>query len=308
MPIKVKQNLAATQVLEDENIFVMTEKRAITQDIRPLKVLVLNLMPDKQTTETQILRKLSNTPLQIEVEFLQTATYQATHTDSSYLDEMYTTYDEIKDDYFDGLIITGAPLAFVDYEEVEYWDELAEIMEWSKKHVHCTLYLCWAAFAGLYYHYDIRKIFYDKKISGVYEHQILNKKSPLFRGFDDVFFAPQSREIGIDKNDVLAQPKLELMAEGEVPGVTIVKTVDSRQFYVFCHLEYDSDTLKKEYLRDVDKGLGPEIPENYFPDDDPSKDPVVNWRSAGQLFYTNWINYYVYQTTPYDVTEVKDED
>ena len=195
MPIKVKQNLAATQVLEDENIFVMTEKRAITQDIRPLKVLVLNLMPDKQTTETQILRKLSNTPLQIEVEFLQTATYQATHTDSSYLDEMYTTYDNIKDDYFDGLIITGAPLAFVDYEEVEYWDELAEIMEWSKKHVHCTLYLCWAAFAGLYYHYDIRKIFYDKKISGVYEHQILNKKSPLFRGFDDVFFAPQSREI-----------------------------------------------------------------------------------------------------------------
>lgn len=307
MPIKVQQNLAATDILENENIFVMTEKRAITQDIRPLRVLVLNLMPTKVETETQILRKLSNTPLQIEVEFLQTATYQSTHTDADYLNQFYTTFDEVKDDYYDGLIITGAPLEEVRYEDVEYWDELVDIMKWSKKHVHCTFYLCWAAFAGLYYHYGIDRIYFNKKISGIYSHRILNKKSPLFRGFDDIFYAPHSRGIGISRDDILAQPKLELMAESDVAGVTIVKSEDSRQFYVFCHTEYDSDTLKKEYERDVEKGLNPEIPENYFPDDDSTRDPIVNWRAAGQLLYTNWINYYVYQTTPYDVNEVQNE-
>lgn len=307
MPIKVKQNLSATEVLENENIFVMTENRAITQDIRPLKVLVLNLMPEKEVTETQILRKLSNTPLQIEVEFVQTATYKSKHTDSSYLDEMYTTYDQVKDQYFDGMIITGAPLDFIKYEEVDYWEELVEIMEWTKKHVHSVFYLCWGALAGLYYHYGIDRIKYDKKVSGIFEHKILNKKSPLFRGFDDVFYAPESRTLGIAREDILANPKLELMAEGDEPGVTIVKTEDSRQFYVLCHTEYDSNTLKNEYFRDLNKGLNPEIPKNYFPDDDVTKEPVVNWRSSGQLLYTNWINYYVYQTTPYDINEVKDE-
>lgn len=307
MPIKIRQNLQARDILENENIFVMTEKRAITQDIRPLKILVLNLMPTKVETETQILRKLSNTPLQLEVEFLQTATYQAQHADKGYLDEYYKTFYEINDEYYDGLIITGAPLDFIDYTEVGYWDEVCEIMEWSKKHVHCTFYLCWGAYAGLYYHYGIRKRDRVPKLSGIYSHNILNKTSPLFRGFDDVFYGPHSRATEITKEQILAEPKLELMAESDEAGVAIVKTEDSRQFYVFCHLEYDADTLKKEYERDVLKGLNPKPPLNYFPDDDPTKEPIVNWRSAGQLLWTNWINYYVYQTTPYDVHDVEKE-
>ena len=276
MPIKVKSNLPARDILENENIFVMTENRAMTQNIRPLKVLVLNLMPTKIVTETQILRKLSNTPLQIEVEFLQTATYRSTHTDPSHMDEFYKTFDEVKDHHFDGLIITGAPLDFVAYEDVEYWDELCTIMEWSKKHVHCTFHLCWGAFAGLYYHYGIQKRDRVPKLSGIYKHHILNKKSPLFRGFDDV-------------------------------GVGVVKSVDSRQFFVLYHSEYDADTLKLEYERDLAKGMDPIIPVNYFPDDDPTKEPIVNWRAAGQLLWTNWINYYVYQTTPYNINEVENE-
>ena len=293
MPIKVKQNLPARDILENENIFVMTENRAITQDIRPLKVLVLNLMPTKIVTETQILRKLSNTPLQIEVEFLQTATYQSQHTDVSHLDEFYKTFDQVRDNYFDGLIITGAPLDFVDYEEVDYWKEVCTIMEWSKKHVHCTFHLCWGAYAGLYYHYGIKKRDRIPKLSGIYPHTIRNKKSPLFRGFDDVFYAPHSRATEITREQILAEPRLELMAESEEAGVAIVKSEDSRQLFVFCHSEYDSDTLKLEYERDMEK--------------DPSKPPVVNWRSAGQLLWTNWINYYVYQTTPYDIHEVENE-
>lgn len=307
MPIKIRQNIQARNILENENIFVMTENRAITQDIRPLKILILNLMPTKVVTETQILRKLSNTPLQLEVEFLQTATYQSQHADKNYLDEYYKTFYEIKEHYYDGLIITGAPLDFIDYTEVEYWDEVCEIMEWSKKHVHCTFYLCWGAFAGLYYHYGIRKRDRLPKLSGIYSHTILNKKSPLFRGFDDVFWAPHSRATEITREQILAVPELELMAESEEAGVAIVKTEDSRQFYVFCHSEYDMDTLKLEYDRDVSKGLNPQPPVNYFPDNDPTKNPVVNWRAAGQLLWTNWINYYVYQTTPYDINEVQNE-
>ncbi len=308
MPIKIRQNIQARDILENENIFVMTETRAMTQDIRPLKILILNLMPTKVVTETQILRKLSNTPLQLEVEFLQTATYQSRHADKNYLDEYYRTFYEVKEHYYDGLIITGAPLDFIDYTEVEYWDEVCEIMEWSKKHVHCTFYLCWGAFAGLYYHYGIRKRDRLPKLSGIYEHKILNRQSPLFRGFDDVFFAPHSRATEITREQILAEPKLELMAESEEAGVAIVKTVDSRQFYVFCHSEYDADTLKLEYDRDVSKGLDPKPPLNYFPDDDPTKAPIVNWRAAGQLLWTNWINYYVYQTTPYDINEVQNEE
>ena len=302
MPIKVKSNLPARDILENENIFVMTENRAMTQNIRPLKVLVLNLMPTKIVTETQILRKLSNTPLQIEVEFLQTATYRSTHTD-----EFYKTFDEVKDHHFDGLIITGAPLDFVAYEDVEYWDELCTIMEWSKKHVHCTFHLCWGAFAGLYYHYGIQKRDRVPKLSGIYKHHILNKKSPLFRGFDDVYYAPHSRATEITREQILECPDLELMAESDEAGVGVVKSVDSRQFFVLYHSEYDADTLKLEYERDLAKGMDPIIPVNYFPDDDPTKEPIVNWRAAGQLLWTNWINYYVYQTTPYNINEVENE-
>ena len=305
MPIKVKSNLPARDILENENIFVMTENRAMTQNIRPLKVLVLNLMPTKIVTETQILRKLSNTPLQIEVEFLQTATYRSTHTDPSHMDEFYKTFDEVKDHHFDGLIITGAPLDFVAYEDVEYWDELCTIMEWSKKHVHCTFHLCWGAFAGLYYHYGIQKRV--PKLSGIYKHHILNKKSPLFRGFDDVYYAPHSRATEITREQILECPDLELMAESDEAGVGVVKSVDSRQFFVLYHSEYDADTLKLEYERDLAKGMDPIIPVNYFPDDDPTKEPIVNWRAAGQLLWTNWINYYVYQTTPYNINEVENE-
>lgn len=307
MPIKVKQNLPAQGILEKENIFVMTEQRAMTQDIRPLNVLVLNLMPTKIITETQLLRKLSNTPLQIQVEFLRTVTYESQHTDSNHLDEFYKSFEEVKEHYYDGLIITGAPLDFIDYTEVDYWNEVCTIMEWSKKHVHCTFHLCWGAYAGLYYHYGIRKRDRVPKLSGIYEHKILKKNSPLFRGFDDIFYAPHSRATEVTKEQILAEPKLELMAESDEAGVAIVKSEDSRQFFVFCHSEYDADTLKLEYLRDLEKGLDPKPPVNYFPDDDPTKEPIVNWRSAGQLLFTNWLNYYVYQTTPYDINEVEDE-
>jgi len=304
MPIKIQDSLPAQAILENENIFVMTENRAMHQDIRPLNVLILNLMPTKIVTETQLLRKLSNSPLQVNVEFLQTASYTSTHTDSSHLDSFYTTFDKIKDRKFDGMIITGAPLERVKYEDVAYWQELCEIMDWCEDHVHCTYYLCWGAFAAFYYYYGIQHTFFDQKLSGIYKHNVLSPKSPLFRGFDDVFYAPQSREIGVTKEQIEAVEELELMAYSEEAGVTIVKTQDSRKFFVTCHAEYDWDTLANEYFRDLGKGMNPKVPKNYFPDDDPNKKPVVNWRSAGQLLYTNWLNYYVYQSTPYDLNKV----
>ena len=304
MPIKIKDSLPAQAILENENIFVMTEHRAMHQDIRPLKVLILNLMPTKIVTETQLLRKLSNSPLQVDVEFLQTASYTSKHTDLTHLETFYKTFDDVKNMKFDGMIITGAPLAYVKYEEVAYWPELCEIMDWAETHVHCTYYLCWGAFAGLHYHYGINHFFYDEKLSGIYSHEIIRPTAPLFRGFDDIFYAPQSREIGVKREDIEAIPSLELMAYSEEAGVTIVKTTDSRKFFVFCHAEYDADTLSNEYFRDLNKGLDPKVPVNYFPDDDPTKKPVVNWRSTGQLLYTNWLNYYVYQATPYDVDSI----
>lgn len=305
MPIKIKDSLPAQKILESENIFVMTEYRAMHQDIRPLKVLILNLMPTKIETETQLLRKLSNTPLQVEVEFLQTASYKPTHVSENHLETFYTVFDEIKDRKFDGMIITGAPLDYTDFEDVDYWEEVCQIMEWSKTHVHCTLHMCWGAFAGLYYHYGIQKVDRESKLSGVYEHEVLKKKSPLFRGFDDIFYCPQSRAMTVSKEDVEVIPELEVLAVSDEAGVTIVKTKDSKQFFITGHLEYDSDTLSKEYFRDLEKGMNPAIPENYFPDDDPEKGPVVRWRSAGQLFYSNWLNYYVYQSTPYDVSKIQ---
>lgn len=305
MPIKVADSLPATSILEGENIFVMTQFRAMHQDIRPLDVLILNLMPTKIVTETQLLRKLSNTPLQVNVEFLQTASYKPQHVDSNHLESFYTTFDKVKDRKFDGMIITGAPLDYVKFEDVAYWDEICHIMEWGKTHVHCTFHLCWGAFAALYYFYGLERYDMEEKLSGVYAHRILKKQSPLFRGFDDIFYAPQSRAMGIAEDKIASVPELELMAVSDEAGVTIVKTTDSRHFFVTCHTEYDADTLSLEYFRDLERGMNPKVPVNYFPDDDPSKPPIVTWRSAGQLLFSNWLNYYVYQTTPYDVRSIQ---
>ncbi len=305
MPIKIPDSLPATAILESENIFVMTENRAMHQDIRPLHVLILNLMPTKEVTETQLLRKLSNTPLQIEVEFLQTASYTPQHVDTKHMESFYTTFDQVKNRYFDGMIITGAPLAFVPYEEVSYWEELCTIMDWGKTHVHSTLHICWGALAGLYYHYGVgTNAIYAEKLSGIYPNRVLKKSSPLFRGFDDVFWAPHSREVGVLAEDVLKVPELELIADCDAGGPCLLKTTDSKHFFALCHLEYDWNTLKLEYERDQVRGLNPQIPCNYFPDDDPTKQPVVTWRSAGQLLFSNWLNFYVYQSTPYDLTKL----
>lgn len=302
MPIRIPDSLPARATLESENIFVITEYRALHQDIRPLQVAILNLMPTKIVTETQILRKLSNTPLQIQVELLQTASYSPSHTDSIHLQSFYTTFDRVRDRNLDGLIITGAPVENLDFDSVDYWPELCEIMKWSRIHVHSTLHICWGAQAGLYYHYGIPKYTLPRKLSGIYAHSLLKKTSPLFRGFDDVFYAPHSRYTEVRAEDIQKVPQLELIATSQEAGVYAVKTTDSRQFFILGHPEYDADTLAKEYRRDIERGLNPAIPQHYFPNNDPTQPPIVNWRSAAQLLYTNWLNYYVYQTTPYDLT------
>ena len=308
MPIKIPDSLPATHILEGENIFVMTEYRAMHQDIRPLKLLILNLMPTKIVTETQLLRKFSNTPLQIHVELLQMATHEAQNVDRGHLESFYTTFPEIKGNYYDGLVITGAPVENLDFTSVDYWPELCEIMEWSKTHVHATLHICWGAQAALFYHYGIPKYALPEKLFGVFQHVVLKKSSPLFRGFDDRFYAPHSRHTEVLEEDIRKVPGLEVLAVSDEAGVFAVKTEDSRQFFFLGHLEYDRDTLKLEYLRDVERGLPIKPPKHYFPDDDPLRTPVVRWRSAGQLIYTNWLNYYVYQTTPYDLTELEKEN
>ncbi|HIY31682.1 homoserine O-acetyltransferase MetA [Evtepia sp.] len=304
MPIKIPNSLPARTTLEGENIFVMTEYRAIHQDIRPLKLLILNLMPTKIATETQLLRKFSNTPLQIQVELLQTVSHDAQNVDRSHLESFYTSYDQVKDKYYDGLVITGAPVENMDYESVDYWEELCQIMAWSKTHVHSTLHICWGAQAGLYYHYGIPKYALPQKVFGVFDHKVLKPSSPLFRGFDDRFYAPHSRHTEVLEGDIRKVPNLEVLAVSEEVGVFAVKTEDSRQFFLLGHLEYDRDTLAQEYWRDVDRGLDIQVPRHYFPQDDPTQAPIVRWRSAGQLIYTNWLNYYVYQTTPYDLTDL----
>ncbi|MBD9304556.1 MAG: homoserine O-succinyltransferase, partial [Lachnospira sp.] len=275
MPIKIQNDLPAKHELEEENIFVMDESRALSQDFRELQIAILNLMPLKQDTELQLLRALSNTPLQIDVTFIQTESHISKNTSHSHIKKFYETFTDIKDKNFDGLIITGAPVEKLDFEEVNYWDELTNIMEWSKKHVHCTLYMCWAAFASLYYHYGIERVDREEKLSGVYKHRVLKKSSPLFRGFDDIFDCPQSRAMTVNREDVEKIPELEVLAVSDAAGVAVIKTEDSRQFFMTGHLEYDSDTLAKEYFRDLDKGMNPSIPANYFPDDNPEKKPVV---------------------------------
>ena len=304
MPIKILDSLPARAILEEENIFVMTEYRAIHQDMRPLNLLILNLMPTKIVTETQLLRKLSNSPLQVQVELLQMASHTSQNTDADHLFSFYTTFDQIKDRKFDGMIITGAPVENLDFTDVDYWPELCQIMDWTTTHVHSTLHVCWGAQAGLYHHYGIPKYSLPKKLFGVFPHVALKKQSPLFRGFDDEFFIPHSRHTENHEDDIRKIPELELLSLSEEAGVFAVKSQDNRRFFITGHPEYDPDTLSKEYFRDVDKGLPIDVPKNYFPDDDPARAPVVRWRSAGQLFYTNWLNYYVYQTTPYDITQI----
>jgi len=286
----------------------MTEHRALHQDIRPLNLLILNLMPTKIVTETQLLRKLSNTPLQINVQLLQTISHTSQNTDSSHLRSFYTSFDQIEAQQYDGMIITGAPVENLDFEAVDYWEELCRIMAWTRTHVHSTLHICWGAQAGLYYHYGIEKHSLPRKLFGVFPHTIVRKNSPFFRGFDDVFYAPHSRYTEVRLSDVNARPDLELLAVSDEAGVFGVKSADNRRFFIFGHPEYDPDTLAREYFRDRDKGLDIAVPAHYFPGDDPARPPIVNWRSSGQLLYTNWLNYYVYQTTPYDLREISTED
>ena len=307
MPIRIPDSLPARSTLEDENIFVMTQYRALRQDIRPLRLLILNLMPTKIITETQLLRKLSNTPLQVDIELLRTISHDSKNVDASHLKSFYVGLDDIKDKYYDGLIITGAPVENLDFKNVDYWPELCDILEWSKKNVHSTLHICWGAQAGLYYHYGIKKHALPKKMSGIYSHRILKPKSPFFRGFDDCFLAPHSRYTEVLATDIEQVPDLELMAVSDVAGVYAVKNKKSRQFYIFGHPEYDRNTLALEYQRDIAKGKDVPIPENYFPDNDPSRAPIMTWQSHAQLMYTNWLNYYVYQTTPYVIGNIDPE-
>ena len=305
MPIKIPNQLPATNILTEENIFVMTETRARTQDIRPLQILLLNLMPTKIDTETQLSRLLGNTPLQVELTLMHMASHKSKNTSEEHLLAFYRTFDEVRDRQFDGMIITGAPVEQMPFEEVEYWDELCEIMEWSLTHVHSTFHICWGAQAGLYYHFGVRKRPLEKKLFGIFPHEADYKRSILFRGFDDVFFIPHSRHTEVAREDLEKIPDIKILASSPEAGVFALSTRKGRQIFITGHPEYDAGTLKKEYLRDVAAGKPIEIPKNYFPGDDPEKEPIVSWRSSANLLYSNWLNYFVYQTTPYDLSEIK---
>ena len=305
MPIKIPNQLPATETLTRENIFVMTETRAITQDIRPLQILLLNLMPTKVDTETQLARVLGNTPLQIELELIAPSGHVSKNTSQEHMLSFYKTFADVRDRNFDGLIITGAPVEQMPFEQVDYWPELCEIMEWSKTHVHSTLHICWGAQAGLYYHYGIPKHLLEKKLFGVFEHTVEDPNFILFRGFDDTFLVPHSRNTTVLREDIEAVPGLKVLSASADAGVYAVKTEGCKQVYLFGHAEYDRDTLKKEYDRDVAAGIDIQVPKNYYPDDDPGKTPLVSWRSCAHLLYGNWLNYCVYQTTPYDIGSIK---
>lgn len=303
MPIKIQSDLPAKAELEDENIFVMDENRALSQDFRELQILILNLMPIKQDTELQLLRALSNTPLQIDITFLQMETHVSKNTSASHLKKFYEVFSDIKKRKFDGMIITGAPVEKMDFNEVNYWKELAEIMEWSKTHITSTLHICWGAQAGLYYHYGVKKVMLDKKLSGVYCHKVMNRKEPLVRGFDDIFMAPHSRYTEACREDILNNPKLKVLADSKEAGIYIVMAEEGKQIFVMGHPEYDRLTLDQEYKRDIDKGIEPDLPVNYYLEDDCNRKPVLSWRSHANNLYTNWLNYYVYQVTPYVLNE-----
>ena len=306
MPIKIQSDLPAKAELEEENIFVMDENRAISQNIRPLEIIVLNLMPIKQDTELQLLRGLSNTPLQIDVTFLQMSSHVSKNTSASHIKKFYQTFEEIKNNNYDGMIITGAPVEKLEFEEVNYWDELITVMEWSKKHVTSTIHICWGAQAGLYYHYGIKKELLPKKLSGVCKHRVMNRKEPLVRGFDDVFMAPHSRYTQASRQQILDNPRLKVLADSDEAGIYIVLGDGGKEIFVMGHPEYDRLTLDQEYKRDIDKGIEPDLPVNYYPDDDCNRKPLLSWRSHANNLYTNWLNYYVYQITPYDLNESYD--
>lgn len=304
MPIKIPAQLPATEILENENIFVMDANRAYTQDIRPLKLLILNLMPNKTVTETQLLRLLGNTPLQIEVDFIYTGSYVPRNTPQHHLAQFYGTFVEIKDKFYDGFIITGAPVEHIPYEEVAYWQEVCTIMDWSRRHCWSTFHICWGAFAGLYHHYNIDKYTTDKKIFGVYKHTLNQQYEKLFRGFDDEFFVPHSRNIDIHLSEFDKAPELSVLAQSEV-GPYVIANLAKNEFFITGHAEYDPDSLKMEYDRDIAAGMDMHIPQNYYPNDDPTKPPVVKWRSVANLLFSNWLNYYVYQETPYDIDHLQ---
>jgi homoserine O-succinyltransferase len=303
MPIKIPDTLPAAKTLESENIFVMTEDRAIHQDIRPLKIILLNLMPDKINTETQILRLLGNTPLHVEIELLQMASHVSKNTSAEHLLAFYKTFDDIKKQKFDGMIITGAPVEMLEFEQVDYWDELCRIMEWSKSHVYSTMHICWGAQAGLYYHYGIEKHIFDKKLTGIFAHKCLIPAHPLMRGFDDVYYVPHSRYTGVYESDIHKIAELDILSVSSEAGVHIVADRDCRKFFVTGHSEYDRETLRNEYMRDKSKGLN-NFPRHYFPNDNTENTPFMNWRAHASLLFSNWINYIVYQHTPYDLSQL----
>ena len=304
MPIKIPNGLPARETLENENIFVMSETRAETQNIRPLRIALLNLMPTKIVTETQLSRLLGNTPLQVELELVQVSSHKSKNTAEEHMLAFYKTFDEISDQYYDGMIITGAPVEQMPFEEVDYWQELCGIMEWTKTHVHSTFHICWGAQAGLYYHFGIDKVPLEKKMFGVFPHKVTYKNSILMRGFDDEFYVPHSRHTAIRREDVAAVPEIKILAESEEAGLYAMATKHGKQIFITGHSEYDWDTLNREYVRDKNAGLPIEVPKNYFPNDDDSKEPVVRWRGHANLLYANWLNYFVYQTTPYDIMTI----
>ena len=307
MPIKIPNNLPAVDILAKENIFVMKESRALSQDIRPLKFVIVNLMPTKIETETQLLRLISNTPLQIEVTLLKMDTYKSKNVSEEHMETFYKTFDDIKDERFDGMIITGAPIETLDFEDVIYWEEIMKIMEWNKKHVFSVLHICWGAQAGLYYHYGIKKYQLNKKIFGIFPIKLKERyeNNELFRGFDEIFNMPHSRHTKIEESDILKEPELEILAKSDEAGVSIIRSKDKRKIFLTGHLEYDRFTLAKEYERDVSQNKKIDVPFNYYPENDPTKKPIFNWKAHANLLFVNWINHYVYQETPYNLEELE---
>lgn len=305
MPIKIDDSLPAKKILENENVFVMTNKQAVAQDIRPVKIIILNLMPIKSETETHLLRLLSNTPLQVDIELLQMASHKSKNTSSEYLNKFYKTFDDIKYCKYDGMIVTGAPVEKLDFEQVDYWIELCSIMEWSKYNVYSALHICWGAQAALYYHYSIPKILVNNKISGIYNQKTIEIHHPIVRGFDEFFPMPHSRYADINSSDVIKNENLRIIAESKESGISIISNKDGRQIFITGHLEYQRETLANEYFRDIKRGLNPLIPKNYFPNNDPLNTPIITWSSHANLLFSNWLNYFVYQATPYDIAKIQ---
>ena len=304
MPIKIQNDLPVKEILEEENLFVMDENRATQQDMRPLQICILNLMPKKEDTELHLLRMLSNTPIQLNVTFMRMSSHRAAHTSANHLHKFYYTFDELKERHFDGLIITGAPVEKLEYEEVDYWPELCRVFEWSKTNVFSTFHICWAAQAGLYYHYGLQKVLLKEKLFGIYDHKVNHRREPLVRGFDDYFKYPHSRYTEVPASSIHACRKLTVLAESKEAGVLLCIAHEGRQVFVFGHGEYDRYTLRDEYERDIAAGIDTALPKNYFPNDDPKEKPLLTWRAAAQEIYSNWINYYVYQATPYDIDSI----